>query len=120
VSYSKTKENAMAEYTVKELIFNHEKAFMPEKAPGLDTVIQYHLTGDQAGDYIITIKDDQCSVAEGVAENPAMTMTSDAGYFGDVLLGKADGMKGFMEGKLQLAGDLNLAMKLTSFFKMGG
>jgi hypothetical protein len=29
-------------------------------------------------------------------------------------------MKGFMEGKLQLAGDLNLAMKLTSFFKMGG
>jgi putative sterol carrier protein len=49
-----------------------------------------------------------------------MTMTSDASYFRDVLLGKEDGMKGFMDGKLQLAGDLNLAMKLTSFFKMGG
>ena len=110
----------MAEYTVKELVFNHEKAFMPEKAAGLEAVIQYHLTGDQAGDYIITIKDDKCSVAEGVAENPVMTMTADGSYFGDVLLGKADGMKGFMEGKLQLAGDLNLAMKLTSFFKMGG
>ena len=109
----------MAEYTVKELVFNHEKAFMPEKAAGLEAVIQYHLTGDQAGDYIITIKDDKCSVAEGVAEDPVMTMTADGSYFGDVLLGKADGMKGFMEGKLQLAGDLNLAMKLTSFFKMG-
>jgi len=25
-----------------------------------------------------------------------------------------------MEGKIKLAGDLNLAMKLTDFFKMGG
>jgi putative sterol carrier protein len=29
-----------------------------------------------------------------------------------------DGMAAFMQGKLKLAGDLNLAMKLTSFFKM--
>lgn len=109
----------MTEYTVKELIFNHEKAFMPDKAPGLDAVIQYHLTGDEGGDYIITIKDDACVVKEGVAEDPTMTLTTDGRYFGDVLLGKEDGMKGFMQGKLKLSGDLNLAMKLTQFFKMG-
>jgi putative sterol carrier protein len=110
----------MADYTVKELVFNHEKAFMPEKAAGLEAIVQYHLTGDEGGDFIIQIKDDKCSVSEGVAEDPVMTMTADGIYFRDVLLGKEDGMKGFMEGKLQLAGDLNLAMKLTSFFKMGG
>jgi len=110
----------MAEYTVKELVFNHEKAFMPEKAAGLEAIVQYHLTGDEGGDFIIQIKDDKCTVSEGVAEDPVMTMTADGIYFRDVLLGKEDGMKGFMDGKLQLAGDLNLAMKLTSFFKMGG
>ena len=110
----------MAEYTVKELVFNHEKAFLPEKAAGLEAIVQYHLTGDEGGDYIIQIGDDKCSVSEGVAKDPVMTMTADGGYFRDVLLGKEDGMKGFMDGKLQLAGDLNLAMKLTSFFKMGG
>ena len=110
----------MAEYTVKELVFNHEKAFLPEKAAGLEAIVQYHLTGDEGGDYIIQIGDDKCSVSEGVAKDPVMTMTADGGYFRDVLLGQEDGMKGFMEGKLQLAGDLNLAMKLTSFFKMGG
>ncbi len=110
----------MTEYTVRELVFNHEKAFMPEKAAGLAAVVQYHLTGDEGGDFIITIENDICKVAEGIAEDPVMTMTADGAYFGDVLLGKADGMKGFMDGKLQLAGDLNLAMKLTSFFKMGG
>ncbi|NOQ40683.1 MAG: hypothetical protein GQ562_10230 [Anaerolineales bacterium] len=110
----------MADYTVKELVFNHEKAFLPEKAAGLEAIVQYHLTGDEGGDFIIQIGDDKCSVSEGVAEDPVMTMTADGIYFRDVLLGKEDGMKGFMEGKLQLAGDLNLAMKLTSFFKMGG
>lgn len=109
----------MAEYTVEELVFNHEKAFLPEKAAGVEAVVQYHLTGEGGGDYVITIKDDQCSVEKGTTEDPTMTLTADGQYFRDVLLGKEDGMKGFMEGKLQLAGDLNLAMKLTSFFKMG-
>ncbi len=109
----------MTDYTVKELVFNHEKAFRPEKAAGVEAVIQYHLTGDEGGDYIINIKDDACTVEEGTTDGPTMTLTADGRYFGDVLLGKEDGMKGFMQGKLKLAGDLNLAMKLTSFFKMG-
>ena len=58
----------MSEYSVKELVFNHEKAFKPEVAEGVDAVIQYRFTGEEGGDYIITIKDSKCSVAEGVAE----------------------------------------------------
>jgi putative sterol carrier protein len=113
------KEIFMSDLSVKQLVLNHEKAFLPEKAVGVDAVIQYHLTGDEGGDWIITIKDGKCTVAEGVADNPTMTMTADAKDFGDVLTGKANGMQYFMGGKLKLAGDLNLAMKLTSFFKMG-
>jgi putative sterol carrier protein len=45
-------------------------------------------------------------------------MTADAQEFRDILLGRMDGMAAFMQGKLQLKGDLNLAMKLTSFFRM--
>jgi len=109
----------MADYTVEELVFNHEKAFKPDKAAGVEAVIQYHLKGEEGGDYVVTIENDECSVEKGTTEDPTMTLTADGVYFRDVLLGKEDGMKGFMEGKLQLAGDLNLAMKLTSFFKMG-
>ena len=109
----------MADISVKQLIQNHEKAFKPEAAEGVEAVIQYHLTGDEGGDWIITIADDKCTVAEGEAENPKMTLTADAQDFKDVLTGQANGMQYFMQGKLKLAGDLNLAMKLTSFFKMG-
>ena len=110
----------MSELTVKQMVYNHEKAFRPETAEGINAVIQYRLTGEEAGDYIITIQDGKCTVAEGIAENPSMTMTADGRDFGDVLLGKANGMQYFMMGKLKLAGDLNLAMKLTTFFKMAG
>lgn len=108
----------MTEYTVRELIFNHEKAFRPEAAEGVEAIIQYRLTGDEAGDYIINIADGKCKVEEGIAEEPNVTLTADAHDFADVLLGKANGMQYFMMGKLKLSGDLNLAMKLTSFFKM--
>jgi len=110
----------MTEYTVKQLVYNHEKAFIPTAAEGVNAVIQYKLSGEEAGDYIITIKDGKCTVAEGVAESPMMTLTADGRDFGDLLLGKANGMQYFMMGKIKLAGDLNLAMKLTSFFKMSG
>ena len=110
----------MSEITVKEMVYNHEKAFRPEVAEGVNAIIQYRLSGEEGGDYIINIKDGKCTVSEGIAENPTMTLTADGRDFGDVLLGKVNGMQYFMMGKLKLAGDLNLAMKLTTFFKMAG
>jgi putative sterol carrier protein len=108
----------MTEYTVKQLVYNHEKAFIPEAAEGIDAVIQYNLSGEEAGDYIVTLKDGKCTVKEGQAETPTMTLAADGNDLRDVLLGRANGMQYFMTGRLRLSGDLNLAMKLTSFFKM--
>ena len=108
----------MTDYTVKQLILNHEKAFQPDKAAGVDAVIQYHLTGEEGGDWIIAIKDGACKVAEGIAEHPKLSVTADAHEFSDILLGKMDAMAAFMQGKIHPQGDLNLAMKLTSFFRL--
>ena len=109
----------MTDVSVEQLVQNHEKAFKPEAAEGVEAVIQYHLTGDEGGDWVITIHEGKCTVGEGTLDNPTMTLTADAQDFKDVLTGKADGMQYFMQGKLKLAGDLNLALKLTTFFKMG-
>jgi putative sterol carrier protein len=108
----------MSEVTIETLMSRMPKAFLPEKAAGVEAVIQYHLTGEEAGDWIITIQEGECQVVEGIAENPNMTLSADSADYKDVILGKVNGMNAFMEGKLKLAGDLNLAMKLTSFFKM--
>jgi putative sterol carrier protein len=108
----------MSEITVEKLMSRMPKAFIPEKAVGVDAIIQYHLSGEEAGDWIITIKDGACHVEPGVADAPNMTLSADSQDYKDVITGKINGMNAFMEGKLKLAGDLNLAMKLTTFFKL--
>jgi putative sterol carrier protein len=46
-----------------------------------------------------------------------MTLTMAAGDFVDLTQGKLNGMTAFMSGKLKIAGDMGLAMKLQSLFR---
>jgi putative sterol carrier protein len=108
----------MSEITLGELMSRMPKAFLPEKAEGVEAVVQYKLSGDEGGDWVIRIADGACTVEAGETDNPKMTLTADAQDYKDVVLGKMNAMQAFMQGKLKLAGDLNLAMKLTSFFKL--
>ena len=104
--------------TVEKLMSRMPKAFRPEAAEGVDTVMQYHLTGAEAGDWVVRIKDGECVVEPGVVDNPAMTLTADSADSIAIFTGQSNAMKAFMEGKLKLAGDLNMAMKLPNMFKM--
>ncbi len=104
--------------TVAELMSKMPKAFLPEKAPGLDAIIQFSFTGVEAGDWFATIKDDKCSVEQGKCPNPRMTLMADSGDYVKVFSGELDGMQAFMQGKIKLSGDLNLAMKLMTMFKI--
>ncbi len=106
------------ELTIEKLMGLMPKAFLPEKAAGVEAVIQYNLSGDQGGDWIITIGDDKCTVEKGVAESPKLTLAADAGDYIDIITGKLNAMSAFAGGKLKLKGDLNLAMKLMDFFKL--
>ena len=106
------------ELTVQKLMSSMPKAFRPEAAEGVDTILQYHLTGEEGGDWYVIIQDGVCTVNEGVHENPRMTLTADAEDYKSIFTGETNAMQAFMAGKLKLAGDLNMAMKLPQFFKM--
>jgi len=93
-------------------------AFIPEKAQGLDAVIQFKFTGAEAGEWTAVIKDGKVEVAPGTHPSPKMTLTADSGDYVKIFTGELDGMQAFMQGKLKLAGDLNLAMKLMQMFKI--
>ncbi len=108
----------MTDLSLKELMSRMPGAFQSDKAAGVEVVIQYHLTGEEASDWVITIRDGQCTVEEGTVENAALTLTADSQDYKDVVTGRMNAMQAFMQGKLQLAGDLNLAMKLTNFFRL--
>ena len=91
--------------------------FNADAAKGMTSVIQFNLTGDGGGTYHVSIKDGACTVTEGAHTSPNMTMTMAASDYVDMISGKLNGQMAFMSGKLKIAGDMGLAMKMQSLFK---
>ena len=108
----------MADPRLNDFIARMSKAFVPEKAAGLDTTIQLDLTGDHAGKWNLVIKDKQCTLNEGAAPDPKLTVSANSEDLMKIFNGQMDGMQAFMQGKLKLTGDLSVAMKLITLFKM--
>ncbi len=104
--------------TIADLMSKMPGAFVPEKARGLDTVLQFKFTGNEPGDWYAVIKDGKVEVQKGAHPSPKMTLTADSADYIALFTGQLDPMQAFMAGKLKLSGDLNLAMKMTQFFKM--
>ncbi len=108
----------MENLTIREFMARIPEYFVPEKAKGVDAVTQFHLTGEGGGDWIVTIKDQQCTVAEGVATNPKLVVTADSQDIMKIMGGKMDPMRAFMQGKIRFIGDMSLAMKLANLFSV--
>jgi putative sterol carrier protein len=86
------------EITIEELMNRMPKAFLPDKAEG--------------------VGDDKCVVERGTTEDATMTLQADSQDYKDIILGKLDPMTAFMQQKVKLTGNLNMALGLTKYFKM--
>ena len=106
------------EITIEELMNRMPKAFLPDKAGDVEAVIQYHLTGEEAGDWVVKIGDGKCEVEKGTTDNATMTLKADSQDYKDIILGKLDPMTAFMQQKVKLTGNLNMALGLTKYFKL--
>ena len=104
--------------TIADLMSKMPSAFVPEKAQGLDTVLQFKFSGAEPGDWYAEIKNGAVKVEKGAHPSPKMTLAADSDDYIKLFTGQLDPMQAFMQGKLKLQGDLNLAMKMTQFFKM--
>jgi putative sterol carrier protein len=102
--------------TVKETFDAMPSKFRPERAQGLKAVIQYDITGSDACCCHVEIADGQCSLKEGAAAQPSLTLTMNSQDWLDMLAGKLNGQVAFMSGKLKHKGDMSLLMRLPGLF----
>ncbi|HTT77061.1 MAG TPA: SCP2 sterol-binding domain-containing protein [Candidatus Binataceae bacterium] len=107
---------ADAPTSCKEAFEQSPSRFNKEAAKGLNAVYQFDLSGDGGGKWHIVINNDQCTVSEGAHPSPNITLSMVAKDYLDMLAGKLNGQMAFMTGKLRIAGDLGLALKLQSLF----
>ena len=86
----------------------------PDALSGLDCVYQFHI-GE--GRYHVTIRGGKAQVAEGDSGSPNCTVSMEEGTLLDLLAGKINGQMAFLTGKIKVAGDMGLALKLGSIIK---
>ena len=102
---------------IKEIFSQMPAQINPDAAKGMNSVIQFNLSGEGGGNYYVEIKDGTAKVSEGSHASPNMTMTMAAQDYVDMIMGKLNGQMAFMSGKLKIAGDMGLAMKMQTLFK---
>jgi putative sterol carrier protein len=102
--------------TVGDLMERMPGAFLPDKAEGVDAVIQFNL--GEGGNWVCTIRDQKCSVEKGSVDDANLSVTSEDSDYIDMITGKLNPMTAIATKKVVLKGDLNLAMKYMGLFKL--
>ncbi|MGC8605077.1 MAG: SCP2 sterol-binding domain-containing protein [Desulfomonilaceae bacterium] len=108
----------MALTTVNEVFEKMPQVFNSAAATGLDIVFQFHITGDQSGDWNVVIKDQTCRVESGIHANPTVTLTMEYSDWLDMCNGKLNGVTAFMSGKLKASGDIMSAQRIPTLFPL--
>tara|TARA_B110000037_G_C16989497_1_gene452492 strand:- start:115 stop:441 length:327 start_codon:yes stop_codon:yes gene_type:complete len=103
--------------TAKEMILSLESRFKPEKVEdNLDIVFHFELSGDNGGDFTVTIKDKNCSVVEGLKGEAKCSVKAKDTVYAEVELGKANAQMAFMMGKIKVT-NLNAMLKFVDCFE---
>ncbi len=106
--------------TVKEFFHSLPTKLHREAAEDLDAVYQFDLSGPQGGQYHMRIQNGTCTVAEGICADPHVTLSMAGEDCIKVLNGELSGPAIAMSGRLQISGDIGLAMQLKSLFPTVG
>ena len=90
--------------------------FDPNAAKGVTEVFQLHITGEQAGDLYLAVKDGSCNLTEGVHDNPTLKLTMADADFVDLRNGETDGQTLMMNGRLKAEGNFMAVTLIPSLF----
>lgn len=102
--------------TVSELFESMPEKFNAAAAEGVTKTIQWNITGDEPGIWAFQITNGVGQLIPGGVEKADTTFTISGKNWIAIAEGKTDPMKAFMTGRLKVAGDMMLAMKVPQLF----
>ncbi|MFN2189044.1 MAG: SCP2 sterol-binding domain-containing protein [Candidatus Promineifilaceae bacterium] len=102
--------------TAAKLFSEMPNAFNAQKAGDMDAVVQFDLSGEDGGQWFVTISEGTCTVEEGTTDEPKATIRMKASDYVDMIAGRLDPMTAFIQQKVKVQGDLNTVMKFQTLF----
>ncbi len=102
--------------TARQMIEAMPQVFRPERARGINAVIQFQLSGEGGGNWYAVVKDGTCTVTEGVSQAAHATIRMSASDYVDLATGKLGDMKAFLTGRVKTSGDAMLLRRMQTWF----
>ena len=103
--------------TVQELFDNLPRYFRPENAAGVNATFQFDLSGEGGGQWAVTIADGQLRTQTGATGAPDLTVQTSADDWLALVNGELSPMAAFMQGRVQMTGNMALITQMQSLFR---
>ncbi len=115
-SKSDSEERSDMPQTAQEIVRSLPSRLEREKLNGYETVVHLQISGDNGGDFTVTVSAGECSVVEGLnGEAKCVVKTKDKTY-ADIEWGRANPQMAFMTGKIKIS-NLPEMMQFTKMFR---
>ncbi len=105
--------------SVTKLIEGMPGAFNPEAAGDLQGSIQFLLSGDEGGQWVLSISEGKCEVREGRIPDPSLTIESSGEVWVKMARGEIDRPKALLQGLYTVQGDFSLLSRMPQLFGAG-
>jgi putative sterol carrier protein len=113
------RKKEMTPMTMTELFEAMPARLNTTAAASLNKTLQWNITGDDSGVWVLHIVDGACRLIPGGVEKPDVTFTITSQDWLALEAGKLNPMQAFLTGKLNVTGDTALAMKVPQLFPLG-
>jgi putative sterol carrier protein len=90
--------------------------FNKEAAENLQATYLFEIEGE--GEYTLKIENQSFQISPETTDNPNVTLKADKGTWESIVSGQTPAQMAFMMGKLNVKGDLPLALKLANLFNL--
>jgi len=109
------KEPTVREY-ILDMFGTLTARFQPQAAGDSKLVICYDIGGKDGGRWTAVIEHGTCTLSEGLASSPSLTLAMKAKDWVDLMLGRVDALTLLSTARAKLEGDMQLAMRLGELF----
>jgi ferredoxin len=102
--------------TFRDAITGQAAVFNPVAAGDLCADMQFCVTGQEPGEYVLRIADGCCAAHTGKVSNPALTVHTPSEVWLQIARGELSGQTAFMQGLYRAEGNMMLLMRMNELF----